>query len=79
MLWPCLRRFNDALVSFQSNFPKGRWTPEFRSSLINDFSFYSSRIEDEQLEYGDTIRFLNGELTPITTSKYSCGLTEAPH
>ncbi|WP_241479961.1 Fic family protein [Kordia jejudonensis] len=30
--------------------------------MINDYSFYSSKIEDEELQYGDTIRFLNGEL-----------------
>lgn len=29
--------------------------------MLNDYSFFSSRIEDSKLEYGDTIKFLQNE------------------
>jgi Fic family protein len=58
---PYLQRFNAALSTFQLKFPKDNWSEEFKMSLINDFTFYSSRIEDPSLVYGDTIRFLNDE------------------
>lgn len=61
MLAPYLERFNAALVAFQSKFPKPVWSDDFKNDMINDFSFFSSRIEDPKLEYGDTIRFLNDE------------------
>ena len=62
MLSSYLERFNTALKVFQEKFPRPKWSEEFKSNLINDFSFYSARIEDEKLQYGDTIKFLNGEL-----------------
>ncbi|EDP96851.1 Fic family protein [Kordia algicida OT-1] len=62
MLSAYLQRFNTALESFREKFPVSDWTSSFKSSLINDYSFYSSKIEDEKLQYGDTIKFLNGEL-----------------
>lgn len=62
MLSDCLKRFNIALKEFKEKFPRPEWTEEFKSNLLNDYSFYSARIEDEKLQYGDTIRFLNGEL-----------------
>ena len=62
MLSPSLTRFNAALRIFNERFPRTEWTNEFKTELVADFSFYSARIEDEYLEYGDTIRFLNGEL-----------------
>jgi len=62
MLSVYLNRFNLALKKFNKQFPRPSWTEEFKNNLINDYSFYSARIEDEKLQYGDTIRFLNGEL-----------------
>ncbi len=53
--------FNNSLLEFQKSFPKTKWSEEFKQNLINDFTFYSSRIEDPNLAYGDTIRFLNNE------------------
>lgn len=61
MLPNYLLRFNQTLSNFQEKSPRTKWTPEFRDSLINDFSFYSARVEDSKLQYGDTIRFLNNE------------------
>ncbi|MBS7786935.1 Fic family protein [Flavobacterium sp. CYK-55] len=61
MLPDYLLNFNDALLKFQEKFPRDNWSAEFKDSLINDYSFYSARIEDSKLEYGDTIRFLNNE------------------
>jgi Fic family protein len=61
MLPDYLLNFNEALLKFQEKFPRGKWSPEFRDSLINDYSFYSARVEDPKLHYGDTIRFLNNE------------------
>ena len=61
MLPKHLKRFNEALRAFQIKFPRKTWSEEFKTNLINDFAFYSSRIEDTKLEYGDTIRFLNDE------------------
>lgn len=57
-----LQRFNEVLANFKQAFPRPAWSDEFRRSLINDFSFYSTRIEEESIEYGDTIRFLKNEL-----------------
>ena len=62
MLSRYLIRFNKALEAFQTRFPRPQWSEEFKSSLVNDYSFYSSKIEDDKLQYGDTIKFLNGEL-----------------
>lgn len=62
MLSNYLNRFNIALEKFKEKFPTPKWTNEFKSNLINDYSFYSARIEDDKLQYGDTIRFLNGEM-----------------
>lgn len=62
MLPAYLERFNLALENFNEKFPRPKWTEEFKTSLVNDYSFYSARIEDEKLQYGDTIKFLNGEL-----------------
>lgn len=61
MLPDYLLKFNIALSAFQKKFPKDNWSKEFRYSLINDFTFYSARVEDSKLQYGDTIRFLNNE------------------
>jgi len=61
MLSNPLQRFNEALQKFQIKFPKAIWSDDFKTNLINDFSFFSSRIEDSKLEYGDTIKFLNDE------------------
>jgi Fic family protein len=62
MLIPSLLKFNTALAGFQKRFPTLDWTETFKSNLINDYSFYSARLEDDRLQYGDTIKFLNGEL-----------------
>jgi len=61
MLLPCLERFNRVLFDFQQKFPKAQWDESFKQDLINDFAFFSSRIEDPELKYGDTIKFLNDE------------------
>jgi Fic family protein len=61
MLSDTLLAFNDALLQFQNKFPRVEWSEGFRTSLINDYSFYSARVEDSKLQYGDTIRFLNNE------------------
>jgi Fic family protein len=61
MLPDYLLNFNSALLKFQDKFPRDRWSVKFKDSLINDYSFYSARVEDAKLQYGDTIRFLNNE------------------
>ena len=61
MLPNYLVKFNDALLKFQEKYPRKKWSVEFENSLINDYSFYSSRVEDAKLQYGDTIKFLNNE------------------
>lgn len=61
MLPDYLLSFNEALLKFQEKFPRDTWSDDFRNSLINDYSFYSARVEDSKLQYGDTIRFLNNE------------------
>lgn len=71
-----LSDFNRALSEFQMTFPKKSWSVEFRESLINDFSFYSARIEDSTLEYGDTIRFLNDETVRSVNLKSLFGVSE---
>jgi len=48
-----LLEFNNALLQFQQKFPRNTWSEEFRFSLINDYSFYSARVEDSKLDYGD--------------------------
>lgn len=65
MLPDYLQKFNEALQKFQDKFPKGKWSDDFKESLINDYSFYSARIEDEKLHYGDTIKFLNNEFIRV--------------
>lgn len=62
MLPDYLSAFNDTLSKFQKKYPREKWSDEFRTSLINDYSFFSARVEDSKLEYGDTIRFLNDEI-----------------
>lgn len=61
MLPDYLLIFNKVLSKFQEKFPRENWSKEFLDSLINDYSFFSARIEDSKLQYGDTIRFLNNE------------------
>jgi Fic family protein len=61
MLPDYLQVFNNTLSEFHLKFPRDSWTSNFRNSLINDYSFYSARVEDSKLQYGDTIRFLNNE------------------
>lgn len=61
MLPAYLIKFNEVLSDFQTSFPKSKLTQEFTASLINDYSFFSARVEDPKLDCGDTIRFLNIE------------------
>jgi Fic family protein len=56
-----LLNFNSALLKFQEKFPRDNWSSQFKDSLVNDYSFFSARVEDSKLQYGDTIRFLNNE------------------
>lgn len=58
-----LEAFNIALQQFKERFPPVKWDNALRLSLVNDFTFFSSRVEDDKLKYGDTIRFLNNEIT----------------
>jgi hypothetical protein len=62
MLPEYLLRFNEILEAFNRKYPRGNWSEQFKNNLINDYSFFSARIEDSKLQYGDTIRFLNNEL-----------------
>ena len=62
MLSDSLARFNIALEQFRENFPRTNWTKKFKSDLINDFTFFSSKIEDDSIQYGDTIKYLNDQL-----------------
>ena len=62
MLFSYLARFNKALTLFQAQYPLEEWSADFKNNLINDFTFYSARVENDSLQYGDTIRFLNGQL-----------------
>ena len=61
MLPVFLSEFNKVLAKFQEKHPIEKWSVEFKNSLLNDYSFFSARIEDSKLQYGDTIRFLNNE------------------
>lgn len=49
MLPDYLLKFNHALFLFKEKFPRKEWNELFRMSLINDFSFYSARVEDSKL------------------------------
>ncbi|WP_277016538.1 Fic family protein [Flavobacterium lindanitolerans] len=64
-----LEAFNKTLEKFQKKFPVSEWTEKFKTDLINDFSYYSSRVEDENITYGSTIKFLNDEIVPKTNLK----------
>ena len=77
MLPDYLQKFNEALQKFREKFPTENWLGQFKDSLINDYSFYSARIEDEKLQYGDTIKFLNNEL--IRKGKMSSLLNISNH
>lgn len=61
MLPDYLLEFNTLLAAFQIKFPREKWSFKFKNDLINDYTFFSAKIEDPKLEYGDTIRFLNNE------------------
>jgi hypothetical protein len=50
MLTKSLTAFNTALLKFQIKFPKETWSQEFKDSLINDYSFFSARVEDSKLK-----------------------------
>ena len=50
MLSDYLIRFNSALEQFQEKFPRPNWSDVFKINLVNDYSFYSARIEDEKLQ-----------------------------
>ena len=76
MLPKYLSDFNEALLKFQNKYPKDRWSDEFKDSLINDYSFFSARVEDSKLEYGDTIRFLNDEIVRGVNFESLLGVSE---
>jgi Fic family protein len=76
MLPDYLQKFNITLSSFQKKFPLDKWTDEFRISLINDYSFFSVRLEDSKLQYGDTIRFLNNETIRSANLNSLLGVSE---
>ena len=71
-----LKEFNNTLAEFRKLFPVNKWTPEFRDNLINDYSFFSSRVEDPKLQYGETIRFLNGETIRGANFKSLTGISK---
>lgn len=72
-----LSEFNSTLEQFNDKYPRYEWTNQFKSDLINDFVFFSSRIEDEDIVYGDTIRFFNNEL--VRTGKFKSLLEVSNH
>jgi Fic family protein len=76
MLPDYLVNFNSILKEFQDKFPVQTWSPEFRNSLVNDYSFFSARIEDSKLQYGDTIRFLNAETIRSVNLPSLLGISE---
>lgn len=76
MLPDYLIEFNLALNEFQQKFPKRKWSEDFRTSLINDYTFFSSRVEDSKLQYGDTIRFLNNESIRAVNLNSLMGVSE---
>lgn len=76
MLSEYLLDFNAALLQFQNKYPRNKWSEEFKDSLINDYSFYSARVEDSKLEYGDTIRFLNNETVRGINFESLLGISE---
>ncbi len=76
MLPEYLSDFNVVLLKFQNKYPRNKWSEEFKDSLINDYSFYSARIEDSKLEYGDTIRFLNDETVRGINLESLLGISE---
>jgi Fic family protein len=76
MLPDYLVNFNSILKEFQDKFPVQSWSPEFRNSLVNDYSFFSARIEDSKLQYGDTIRFLNAETIRSVNLPSLLGISE---
>lgn len=69
MLPDYLQKFNQVLEAFNQHFPSSEWSEDFKNSLLNDFTFFSSRIEDEHLKYGDTIRFLKEDVVGIDRLK----------
>ncbi len=76
MLPDYLSEFNKTLKCFQEKFPLSNWSLEFKNSLINDYSFFSARIEDSKLQYGDTIRFLNDETIRAVNLSSLLGVSE---
>ena len=76
MLPDYLLEFNKTLKCFQEKFPLSNWSLEFKNSLINDYSFFSARIEDSKLQYGDTIRFLNDETIRAVNLSSLLGVSE---
>jgi Fic family protein len=76
MLPDYLLEFNRTLLRFQEKFPRNQWSDDFRNSLVNDYSFYSARVEDSKLEYGDTIRFLNDETVRVVNLDSLLGISE---
>ncbi|MBI1838081.1 MAG: Fic family protein [Flavobacteriia bacterium] len=77
MLSDYLKRFNKALHDFQVKFPRPKWSEEFKRNLVNDFTFFSSRVEDAKLQYGDTIKYLNDQL--VRASKLQSLIEVANH
>lgn len=51
MLPPYLEAFNIALQQFQKQFPREQWDAAFTLSLVNDFTFFSSRVEGDKLKF----------------------------
>lgn len=76
MLPDYLDAFNGVLQRFQITFPAETWSKEFTDSLLNDYSFFSARVEDSKLQYGDTIRFLNNEIVRGVNLKSLLGISE---
>ena len=76
MLPEYLSNFNAVLLEFQHKYPRNTWSDEFKNALINDFSFFSARVEDSKLEYGDTIRFLNDEIVRGVSLESLLGISE---
>lgn len=69
MLSVYLNRFNNSLDKFNEKFPRPEWSDDFKDSLLNDYTFFSARIEDSKIQYGDSVKFLTGELVEKKTMK----------
>ncbi len=63
-----IKYFNKLHSQFRVKAPKHKWNKDIQQKLMLDFSFYSNKIEGLQLNYGDTVKYLNTGLIHTTES-----------